>query len=138
MRVLIDTSVLSLVLRRKNPDADVTRVVERLDEAGAVRVAGPVVQELLTGVAAPSRFRLLRAFLRAFESISTEPEDFEHAAALSNACRAKGLAGSPTDFLLIAMCRRESIPIFTFDRDFEGYARVVLFRRFDHSPFVRR
>jgi predicted nucleic acid-binding protein len=42
-----------------------------------------------------------------------------------NRCRARGIEGSNTDFLLCAVAGRHRMPIFTIDADFTRFARVV-------------
>ena len=51
--------------------------------------------------------------------------DFERAAEYFNTCRAKGLQGSNTDFLLCAVAERHRFPILTTDDDFTGYAHAL-------------
>jgi hypothetical protein len=45
--------------------------------------------------------------------------------ALFNACRAVGLQGSNTNFLICAVSERLRYPILTTDADFAGYAGVI-------------
>ena len=119
MRVLVDTSVWSLALRRYVPAgrAEVPELVELIRE---VRVAmiGPVRQELLSGIKGAAQFHKLRSHLRAFPDLELAPDDFETAAEYFNLCRSKGIQGSNTDFLICAVASRCNIPIFTTDNDF--------------------
>jgi predicted nucleic acid-binding protein len=48
---------------------------------------------------------------------------FVKAAGFFNRCRAKGVQGSNTDFLLCALALRRKIPILTNDADFAGLAK---------------
>jgi predicted nucleic acid-binding protein len=44
---------------------------------------------------------------------------------MRNRCRARGIAGSAIDFLICAVAHRRKWQIFTVDRDFERYAKVL-------------
>jgi len=51
--------------------------------------------------------------------------DYEEAATFFNRCRAKGIQGSNTDFLICAVAVRNEFPIFTTDADFIHFATVI-------------
>ena len=124
--VIVDTSVWSLALRRKRPVADATTAeLARLIEAEEALIAGPIRQELLSGVAAAAQFELLRARLEAFADVPVHTSDYESAAACFNACRARGVQGSNTDYLICALALRLSLPVFSVDRDFGRYAGIL-------------
>ncbi len=95
MKVLVDTSVWSLALRR-NPPADGPEVAELIELIGEVRVQmiGPVRQELLCGIRGQAQFRKLRDHLRAFPDLELTTRDYEAAAEFFNLCRGKGIQGS--------------------------------------------
>jgi len=132
MRVLIDTSVWSLALRRNQP-ADspvVTELVELIREVRG-QMIGPVRQELLSGIKNQVQFQKLRNHLRAFPDLEITTRDYETAADFFNLCRAKGIQGSNTDFLICAVAARYNIPIFTTDEDFtlfQSYLPIALHR----------
>lgn len=133
MNVLIDTSVWSLVLRRGTPRGTaVERELRELIREGRVLMVGPVRQEILSGVRELEKFRVLRQHLSAFPDIPLETLDYEEAAAYFNRCRAKGVQGSNTDFLLCAVATRIGASILTTDRAFAQYARVLPVRL--HEP----
>jgi len=52
-------------------------------------------------------------------------EDYEEEAAFYNRCRAKGIQGSNTDYLICAVAARHEFPIFTTDEDFVRFAKVL-------------
>jgi predicted nucleic acid-binding protein len=122
MKVLVDTSVWSLALRR-NPSADGPEVSELIELINEVRVEiiGPVRQELLSGVKNEAQFRKLRNHLRAFPDLEMTTRDYETAAEFFNLCRGNGIQGSNTDFLICAVAARHKIPIFTTDGDFRQF-----------------
>jgi predicted nucleic acid-binding protein len=86
---------------------------------------GPVRQELLSGVRAEQQFESLRVHLRAFLDIPLEAEDYEEAASFFNKCRARGIQGSNTDYLICAAAARRGFGILTTDTDFAHFARVL-------------
>lgn len=125
MKVLVDTSVWSLALRRRTPAHTAVDELRRLLAGGRVALVGPVRQEVLSGIRDRAAFRQLRDLLRAFPDEPIVAEDYERAAECFNICRAKGIQGSNTDFLLCAVAERYRMPILTTDEDFLEFARVL-------------
>ena len=82
-------------------------------------------QEILSGVKAGSQYDRLREHLRAFPDIALTTTDYEQAARNYNRCRAKGIQGSNTDFLICAAAQRRDLAILTTDGDFEAYGRIL-------------
>jgi len=133
MKIIVDTSVWSLALRRNLPDEgpEVTELIELIKEV-RVQMIGPVRQELLSGVKNQAQFQKLRNHLRAFPDIELTSHDYETAAEFFNFCRGKGIQGSNTDFLICAIAARHKIPILTTDADFtlfQPHLPIML-----HSP----
>jgi predicted nucleic acid-binding protein len=126
MNVLVDTSVWSLALRRNAPHGSSAKaeLIELIRE-GRVAMIGAIRQELLSGIRANDQYKKLRDRLRAFADLPLDESDYEEAAMCLNRCRAKGLQGSNTDFLMCAVSVRRNIAILTTDQDFEGFARVL-------------
>lgn len=126
MNVLVDTCVWSLALRRDNAKRVSPWVSELLAliEEGRASLIGPIRQEILSGIRDPTQFQQLRERLRAFPDITAVPEDYELAAETFNLCRARGIQGSNTDFLICAVSERKNLAILTQDKDFQGYAQV--------------
>ena len=128
--VLVDTPVWSLALRRRAPDLNareqrLTRALAELVREGRAQIAGVVRQELLSGIREAERFEKLREYLRAFDDPRLDAADYEEAARMHNQCRTRGIAGSAIDFLICAVAARRGWQVFTTDRDFERYARVL-------------
>lgn len=124
MNVLVDTSIWSLALRRQSPRG--SRAEHELAELigeGRVLMIGAIRQELLSGIRAAEQFKKLRDSLRAFPDEPLQEDDYEEAAACFNRCRAKGVQGSNTDFLLCAVALRRNVAILTTDTDFDGFAK---------------
>ncbi len=128
MKVLVDTSVWSLALRRRAPAHPAVDELRRLIGQGRAAMVGPVRQELLSGIRDAAIFERLRDHLRAFHDEPITSADYERAADWFNLCRAKGVQGSNTDFLLCAVAERNDFPILTADTDFQTFNRVVPLR----------
>ena len=129
MNVLVDTAVWSLALRRaKTPSSPIVSELRELVRENRVEIIGPIRQELLSGVKVDSQFQLLRQQLEAFHDIPLESVDFETAATCYNQCRAAGIQGSNTDFLICAVAKRRELTIFTDDADFTAFQRVLSLR----------
>ncbi|MBN2317334.1 MAG: PIN domain-containing protein [Sedimentisphaerales bacterium] len=125
MKVLVDTCIWSSALRRKNPDAKLTKKLKDLINDGRVSIIGPIRQEILSGISSARKFQELRKILSSFEDIPLETEHFEKAAEFSNMCRRKGIQGSTIDFLICAVAHLENLEIFTTDSDFEFYSKFL-------------
>ena len=126
MKVLVDTSIWSLVLRRRKPDDEnVKQKLIELVQTDRAVVIGAVRQELLSGVRDKNDFERLRTRLREFRDWAVETDDYELAAEFFNRCRRSGVQGSFVDFLICAMADRRKWSIFTSDNDFQSFARFI-------------
>jgi predicted nucleic acid-binding protein len=126
MKVLVDTSVWSLALRRGGAtDSGPARELRNLIADGRVQMIGPIRQEILSGVREEGQFKELEVRLSAFPDLPLTAEDHVTAARFFNLCRAKGVQGSNTDFLICAVGVRHRLAIFTTDKDFALYAKHV-------------
>ena len=130
MNVLVDTTVWSIALRRRRKalagqELAIVRELEQLVTEGRALLAGPVRQEILTGVREPRAFTRLRDQLRHFDDVPLATEDFETAAQFANDCLEAGIAVTSTDLLLCAAAIRAGVPIFTTDANFSRYRGVV-------------
>ena len=137
MNVLIDTSVWSLALRRKNESLSTNErfLVAELSELireGRARMIGLVRQELLSGIKATEQYEKLRLHLRSFPDEVVDTSDYEEAAKAGNRCRAKGVVVSIVDILLCAVANKRLWTIFTTDPDFSNYGKVLPLRI--HAP----
>jgi len=137
MNVLIDTSVWSLALRRKNESLSTNErfLVAELSELireGRARMIGLVRQEVLSGIKATEQYEKLRLHLRSFPDEVVDTSDYEEAAKAGNRCRAKGVVVSIVDILLCAVANKRLWTIFTTDPDFSNYAKVLPLRI--HAP----
>lgn len=122
----MDTSVWSLALRRRAvTDVAPVQMLRSLIEEGRVAMIGPIRQELLSGLKSAESFERVRSHLHAFADEPLTTDDFEHAAEHYNTCRAKGVQGSNTDFLICAVAERRGLPILTTDLDFTRFAKVL-------------
>jgi predicted nucleic acid-binding protein len=130
MQVIVDTSVWSLVLRRSAVPADaaqqaaVAALKDLIADARAM-VIGPVHQELLCGIKDPVQFERLRSALAAFPDEALTTQDYERAAQVFNTCKAQGVQGSNTDFLICAVALERKLPIFSLDQDFVHFQKCV-------------
>src|SRR5215472_5547099 len=137
MNVLVDTSVFSLALRRKNESLSTNErfLVAELSELireGRARMIGLIRQELLSGIKPTEQYEKLRVLLRSFPDEVIDTSDYEEAAQAGNRCRAKGVAVSIVDILLCAVAIKRQWAIFTTDPDFSNYAKVLPLRI--HTP----
>ncbi len=126
MKVLVDTSIWSLALRRsESQNSHLVSELKFLINEVRVQLIGPVRQEILSGIKSDKQFTELKNYLKAFPDYSIITEDFELAAEFYNLCRRKGLQGSNTDFLISAISYNQHWPIFTHDKDFTGFQKHI-------------
>ena len=127
MKVLVDTSIWSLALRRSGTRSmdDQFQVRELTDLLNDVKVVmiGPIRQELLSGISSPVQYDALKEKLQAFEDLPLPREYYERAAKFYNICRRAGVQGSPIDLLICATAAEAGIEIFSSDKDFILYAK---------------
>lgn len=124
MRILVDTSIWSLALRRTHPGSgSEASELRRLIAEHLVEILGPIRQEVLSGVREHLQLDRLEVHLRAFPDAPILTEDYVMAARFYNLCRSKGIQGSNTDFLICAVAVRNNFAVFTTDKDFSLFAR---------------
>ena len=126
MKVLVDTSIWSLSLRRdskKNLNYK-TELSELIKEV-RVQIIGPIRQEILSGIKSTKQFNDLNKYLSYFPDIEIITKDYEQAAIFFNTCRSKGIQGSNTDFLICSVADNNDLEIFTSDKDFQNYQKFL-------------
>lgn len=125
MKVIVDTCVWSLALRRKNTVSHKNHIIElqELISEFRVQMLGSIRQEILSGIKETVQFNKLAAHLRAFPDLASTIEDYELAASYFNRCRKLGLQGSNTDFLICAIAKNHNMSIFTIDKDFSSFSK---------------
>ena len=130
MKVIVDTSVWSLALRRDKQDSPApVQELRHIIQGHRVQMIGPIRQEILSGIRSESQFKKLRKHLESFPDLPILTEDYVTAARFFNHCRSKGIQGSNTDFLICAVAVRNKFSIYTTDKDFELFSehiRIVL------------
>ncbi len=131
--ILLDTSVLSAVLRRRRrgeaEEAVARRVAELLASDEEIALPGIVFQEVLSGVAErPQREKLLAAIRESFPvALATEGDHLLAADLVSRAAR-QGIAVSSPDALIAAQAVNRRARLFTTDADFEALAPIAALR----------
>ena len=131
MKVLVDTSVWSLALRKKTPTENEIKIINELKELIhelRVVIIGPIRQELLSGISDELRFNTLKEKMRSFEDIDILSHEYENAGKIYNDCRKKGIQGSQVDYLICSVARSNNLSIFTTDKDFENYRKIIKFK----------
>ena len=126
MKIIVDTSIWSLALRRKKRQSvPEVKFLESLIDNQKVCIIGLIRQEILSGIKDNKQFSQLKDILSAFNDFPIITKDYELAAEYFNICRTKGVQGSNTDFLICAVSYRNRFPIFTTDKDFEKFAKHI-------------
>lgn len=127
MKVVVDTSVWSLALRRSDSiPSPHTLLLTDLIRDGRALLLGLVRQELLSGIRHAEQLNRLRNQLKSFPNSQFDVEDFETAASFFNLCVSNGIRGDMIDFLICAFAARRNHQIFTSNRDFDHYSDIIL------------
>ena len=124
--ILLDTSVLSLVFRRRRrgePEPQVAATLRHLvAEDAPMGVPGIVLQELLSGVRTAQEFDRLKDLMEGFPAMMARREDHVTGARIANACARKGVPTSTVDCLIAALAISRKAALFTLDTDFARMA----------------
>lgn len=128
--ILLDTSVLSVVLRRrKKGEAEqelATRVETLLQGDRTIALPGIVLQEILSGIADQRpRDKILHAIRQSFPLLLASEGDHLKAADLASAAARKGIALSTPDALIAAQALNRRAALFTRDADFLPLAALA-------------
>lgn len=120
MRLLVDTSVWSLALRR-DANLQAPEVVALRDALlGSVQVfsTGLVLQELLQGFAGPKAREVIIETFTGLPFIEPGRQDHIEAAEIRNTCRRHGVQIGTIDALLIQLSLKHDLQFLTTDNDF--------------------
>jgi hypothetical protein len=131
MKLLVDTSVWSLALRRRasaNLSSKESELVKMLTEAisdGLVTMIGPIRQELLSGIKEEAQFEKVKKALKPFRDEPIETSDYEDAARLYNLCRSRGVECGPVDILICALGWRRKWDVLANDSVMKRCAGII-------------
>jgi predicted nucleic acid-binding protein len=121
VKLLVDTSVWSLALRRKHnvglsPEEQKLKaeLIQAIQD-GRVAMLGILRQELLSGIKEKDQFDKVKAALDPFLDEPTNTADHVHAARLYNECRNQGIEAGTVDILICAVAARRSWKVLSGD-----------------------
>ena len=128
--ILLDTGVLSAVLRRRRRGKVEQRAFDAvsslLDSHESVALPGIVFQEVLSGIADARQFRkVLRGIRDSFPVVPADNEDHLRAARFANTAAANGIAASTPDTLIASQAVGLGSELLTTDPDFEYLAELT-------------
>ena len=127
MKVLVDTSVWSLALRRNlpSPHPKVEKLRSWIESGEEVFLLGVIFTELLQGFREKKDFDRVHKALEPFPLLDLTRHDYRFAAEIRNLCLTKGIQTSTIDVLIAAAAIEHEIPLLTTDNDFDRIASVV-------------
>ena len=126
MRILVDTSVWSLVLRRGGP-ADhpaAARLQELLESGDDLFLTALILQEILQAFRSEETASEMADYFEPFPLLPLEPELCRAAARLFRRCRDQGVGASTIDCHIAASAIENDCHLLTTDRDFERMSEV--------------
>jgi predicted nucleic acid-binding protein len=121
MKVIVDTCVWSLSLRRRSAarlSIGEQQMVAQLRHAiqdGNAAIIGPIRQEILSGIRDKVHFAKTEALLSPFVDEEIVASDYVEAARIYNLCRDHGVECGPLDILICAVAVRNHYDILTSD-----------------------
>jgi len=129
LKLLVDTSVWSLAMRRDQSDGhpSVDFLADALRHEGSIFTTGLILQEILQGFSGPEARKQILDRFTPLPLIVPQREDHTAAADLRN-CRRRGLQIGTIDALLARLCIRYELVMLSTDRDFEHLARIAPLR----------
>jgi predicted nucleic acid-binding protein len=127
--ILLDTSVVSAILRRRRKgDAEqavAARVASLLQGPENVAIPGIVLQEVLSGIADRRQHdRVLSGIRESFPVLLASQGDHLKAADLVNLGARAGVTLSTPDALIAAQAMNRGARLFSTDADFTGLAKL--------------
>jgi predicted nucleic acid-binding protein len=127
--ILLDTSVVSAVLRRRRKGereaALADRVAALLEGERQVAIPGIVLQELLSGISDRAQHEMVLAAVReSFPVVLATEGDHLKAADLVTASAGSGIALSTPDALIAAQAVNRRASLFTSDQDFQALVKI--------------
>jgi len=124
MRILVDTSIWSLSLRRSsgvvNKEAILLKTI--IEQGEDIHLLGIILQEVLQGIRNSKDFLALKEYFKAFPLIDLTREDYMRAAELKNHLIRKGKQGSTIDVLIASAAISHRCHLFTADKHFTHIA----------------
>ncbi|HOP27920.1 MAG TPA: PIN domain-containing protein [Spirochaetota bacterium] len=139
IKLLIDTSVWSEALRRKDKSLDssetlVRRIIENNDE---IVIIGIILQEILSGITDKKLFSEIETILNDFSYIDIMKEDYIYAAELRNKCKQKGIIAGSYDFLIASVAIRNKLALVTYDKDFINISKYTELKILDEAKYLK-
>lgn len=124
MRVLVDTSVWSLALRKQGPanHPAVEKLAQLLRDGEDVFLTGTILQEILQAFRAEPTFRRMVQHFEPFPLVPLDRLDHIAAAGLHRLCAQRGIGASTIDCQIAVAAIRHSCALLSTDRDFERIA----------------
>ena len=137
IRLLIDTSVWSEALRRKEKSLNssetlVRRIIENNEE---IVIIGIILQEILSGITNQKQFSEIESILSDFAYIDITKEDYIHAAELRNKCKQKGITAGSFDFLIASVAIKNKLTLVTYDKDFINICKYTELKILDETEY---
>ena len=127
MRLLVDTSVWSLAMRRDAPtlEPEVKLLTDAIDGGSEIYSTGIILQELLQGFSKPKAHDLIIERFASIPMLVPETADYIQAAELRNRCRRKGIQAGTIDSLIAQLSLRFDLSLLTTDKDYAHMSKVV-------------
>jgi predicted nucleic acid-binding protein len=121
VKLLVDSSVWSLALRRRNAaglNPEEQKLKAELVQAiqdGRVAMLGLIRQELLSGIKERDQFDKVKAALDPYLDEQINTADHVYAALIYNACRNQGVKAGTVDILICAVAQRRGWAVLSAD-----------------------
>ena len=123
--MLVDTSVWSLLLHRKNSanHPAISILKQSLANEESVCISGIIFQEILQGIRSETQRQKVKKYLGDFDLLEATMPIHEEASQIFVICRSKGISAHSIDCLIAALAIHYHQVLLTADRDFILIAR---------------
>ncbi len=128
--ILVDSSVWSIVLRRRSRDRNASEQAvyfawREQVISGEAAIVGIIRQEVLSGIASKERFRQIQGQLDAVYELGLDHSVWDQAAQFYSLCAGRGVSPGAVDMTICAAAYLNGCDIFAIDPDFDRYAKVL-------------
>jgi predicted nucleic acid-binding protein len=130
LKILVDTSVWSLLLVRKKPVSHPASKIlaEKIAEGAPISLTGIIYQEIIQGVRSETQQQRLKKYLLDFDFLEPTPAIHQQAAQLFIQCRGGGLSVHTIDVLIAVLALHFDCALLTTDNDFSLISGIVPLR----------
>lgn len=135
MNILVDTSIWSLLLRRRkeSPHPAALFLKKQIEAKAPLHLTGIIYQEILQGIRSDTLAQSVKSYLKEVPCLEISLDLHEEAAHLFSHYRQKGIQAGTVDCLIAAVSIHFGLPLLTTNSDFSHMAKCSDLRLVDYN-----